>query len=70
LEGSITKVKDPVFGASAASTSEFEVKSNAITEDFSLYHAMNMIMSRFDRLEGKRFEYPITTLPYDASTSG
>ena len=64
------KVKDPIFGAPSASTSKSEVKAYVITNNYPFYHAMNMIMSRFNKLKGKRVDYPIITLPHDTFTSG
>jgi hypothetical protein len=50
-------------------TPKSKVKVNGITKDPPLYHAMNMLMSRFDRLD-ERFGIRVTTLPHDAYTSG
>ena len=51
------------------STSKPKVKASGIIKDSPLYHAINMLMSRFDELEKRMFGAPFVTLPYDAYTS-
>ena len=48
-------------------TPKCKVKVNGITKDSPLYHAMNMLMIRFDELEKRKFGAPIVTLSYDGS---
>jgi len=51
-------------------TPKCKVKVNGITKDSPLYHAMNMLMSKFHELEERMFGAVVATLPHDPFTSG
>jgi hypothetical protein len=46
-----------------------EVKAHGSTEDSTLFHVMNKIMSKFDELEEMMFGAPNVTLPHAAYIS-
>jgi hypothetical protein len=51
------------------STTIAEVKAHGSTEDSPLFHVMNKIMSKFDKLEERMFGAPIVTSPHAAYIS-